>query len=208
MQASLSTSAKPVFLCYSNLEPPKDAGFDLYSKGEKKILNFSNQVLEFSGSPADGFSKYLIGVKDGNSVLIKEFIPVEISGKLKMKSERKRILKSLDSRNSLGEEFGSKKKKKEIKSKEINKVNSVLGIDNIAIEIKESSPMSSPSQQTYSLLTPDNTASRREQVYDLWQVLPRGDYNSLEINYLMKKSIEDLKSELEPLKYTFYKLKI
>ena len=36
----------------------------------------------------------------------------------------------------LGEEFGSKKKKKEIKSKEINKVSSVLGLENIALDIK------------------------------------------------------------------------
>ena len=43
--------------------------------------------MEFTGasgaSGASTFSKYLIGIRDGDSVLLKECIPMEITGKLK-----------------------------------------------------------------------------------------------------------------------------
>lgn len=206
MQASLSTSAKPVFLSYSNIDPGK-YGFDLYTNGERKCLTAVNDLMEFSGYKAESHSKYLIGVRDGNSLLLKELVPMQVDGKLRVSSLGKRIQKSFESRNSLGEEFGSKKKKKEIKSKEINKVSSssVLGMENIAVEIKESAP-ASVDLNLYSLLKPDASASKRELVYDLWEIFPKGDYDSLHVEYLMEKSMEELKKEFESLKLTAYVL--
>jgi hypothetical protein len=223
MQVSLSTSAKPVFLCSSNLPLPQE--FELYSSEnsvQKRILKgkeTSSSSLEFTGENGqkDVSCKYILGITDKKSqkVIIKELEIYKISGKLKfpVQSSKRKI-----DRESLGSEFGSKKKKKEINSKNLNSIKNISqdSFKEISENLKSLNNTATVSSD-FLLLKPNLETVVISQVYSLNGILPENFLKDLDLGKLerlareiiqnsqyLKDKIEECKSDGQKMRLAIY----
>lgn len=194
MQVSLSTSAKPVFLSSSNLPLPLE--FDLFQNAqEKKLLVKEEESLEFMGENGKNevACKYFLGKKQDSKVILKELEVFKVSGKLKfkVKNSTEKI-----SKNTLGSEFGSKKKKKEIS---LNSLNSVKTAQNSAQVLSSLNTLHSSSPETQStgqflLLKPNLETRDVALVYSLNGIIPenflKNTVNLLDLQKILKDTGE------------------
>ncbi|KAJ3201382.1 DNA-directed RNA polymerase I subunit rpa49, partial [Clydaea vesicula] len=171
--------------------------------------------LEFVGNSQDyePSCNYLVGIfdKEKNTVTLREAKVVPLATVVKKnKNTTNKILgeKNFDSRNELGEAFGSKKSKQQIKSRVQNKINqdSVDKVSNAIFDAVDTISATMPSREKILENTlsdrpipPCNLAAETvKDVYNLENIAPQNLINMLSVKEFMHIKFQaDLKKSID-----------
>ncbi|KAJ1646369.1 DNA-directed RNA polymerase I subunit rpa49 [Coemansia asiatica] len=221
-----NANIQPVLAKFTSAVPPVASTFDTYkcldsSKKDACIVVSENEKIEYvgqnyeDGKPLSMGSKYLVGVYDKatNTVTFRQAPIVEVRTVIKSlkgaKGVHDRVIgdKVVQARNELGEAFGNKKAKAQIRAEVRNKINmdAVKG-DMDVIEASIGERVSSmPSNKDLaddadlSRPVPKYNAETKvpSEIFDMDDVLPKANQSQINIIPLLKASgAEDVKQKI------------
>ncbi|KAF9347390.1 DNA-directed RNA polymerase I subunit rpa49 [Mortierella sp. NVP85] len=201
------------------LAPQKSVHFELYkptneenrAKRKKRILVADTGNVEFVGqnfgeNARQGFCRYVIAVRDTetNKVVFKDAPVIAVNRTIKsLKNARHHSTATsqfLQAKNSLGEAFGTKKIKQQIKSVERNAVNvntleGVSGILHSSISAKTSAlpskaEINAKADEDRPIPPYDINATKVEDIYKLDVLITPAEYQLVPFKSLLDKSVQ------------------
>ncbi|KAJ2777926.1 DNA-directed RNA polymerase I subunit rpa49 [Coemansia interrupta] len=208
---SAKANVQPVLAKFTAAVPPLASSFATYKsidsrKKDECIVVSETEKIEFvgqnyeDGKPLAPGSKYLIGVydKDSDTVTFRVAPVVTVNTVIKSLKEAGGVAdrdisnKVIQARNELGEAFGSKKRKAQIRAEERNKINMDFGKD--AVDVIEASigerVSSMPTKEELDDVANQNRSIPRynaetkvaAEIFDMDDVLPK--VNQMQIDTL------------------------
>ncbi|KAG0209961.1 DNA-directed RNA polymerase I subunit rpa49 [Mortierella sp. GBA30] len=211
----------PYLAVFPGIAPPKTSPFNVYkpdteegkSKKKRRILEADTGKVEFVGQnfgedARSGFCRYVVAIRDRetNKVTFKDAPVIALNRTIKSLKNAKLHASSRDqfmqAKNALGEAFGTKKIKQQIKSVERNAVNvstldQVAGILQDSISSKTSAlPSKAEIKAKADLDRPvppyDLEATKVEDIYKLDSLITPAEYQLIPFKALLEKSAEPL----------------
>ncbi|KAJ3306117.1 Actin-like 6A [Kappamyces sp. JEL0829] len=184
---------------------------------KRKLLVAKSPKIEWSGEGHEDSCRYVVGVvnKSTGKVSLHEATSVMMEHSIRDENVQESALikdKSYVANNELGQTFGTKKRKKAIKTQEMNQIR-VENMLDVAGKIKETIAETAPSillkadldAQTMAdrLIPPCNLdAIEPSQVYSLEDIIPAAVADSIDIKKLWKaRELKECFALLAPLEY-------
>ncbi|WPK25923.1 hypothetical protein PUMCH_003260 [Australozyma saopauloensis] len=219
----VSCSKEPEFVVgsfFNGLQIPESTEFDLYKHKHHKgtyALHGENSTLEYNGeTQADLQNDYLVAFYDKKSRSVQLFrapvVPAVVTSKEnrvhKGPKVRSKGMRSVEQRNALGREFGTKKVKAKITSYDKNRIDSnrleEMEVD--IVDTVQSSTSVLPSRQelesasAVSAVTPavNALATNVEDVYSLESIIPSEEWESIRVHAIMEESDKEQRLEMLP----------
>lgn len=213
---------------FKGFQAPAETKFDLYRKKATKdefILHGENDTLEYDGATDPetlGANQYVVGVFNPQKKSIQMYRAPVVVAKVVSKhtknlsgpSIKNSDVRSLTSRNALGEAFGTKKAKKAIADLERNRVDSDKLVDS-AIDIVDSVKTASkdlPSRQELEEKVAQDRptplanvdATDVEDIYPIENIIPKREWQIIRVGPLLKETDEEKRLELLPYNKSKY----
>ncbi|KAJ2350422.1 DNA-directed RNA polymerase I subunit rpa49 [Coemansia erecta] len=234
---SSKAKVQPVLATFSAAVPPVAAAFTTYrgmgkSRSDDYIVASETEKIEFVGQTFDGAKplvdgcRYLIGVYDqkNDTVTFRRAPYVRVNSVIKSLkgargvADRDIANRLLQARNELGEAFGSKKKKAQIRAEERNRIN-MDGVRNdmkvigASIELRASSmPTAQDLKDAENVNRPvpkyNPEATVVAEIYDLEDVLPKSVAGHINVASLVKNMDADVYKANVPSRSMFVKKKL
>ncbi|KAF9432852.1 DNA-directed RNA polymerase I subunit rpa49 [Entomortierella beljakovae] len=212
----------PFLAVFPGIVPPKATTFNIYkpdkedpkSKKKRRILEADTGKVEFVGqnfgeTSRQGFCRYVIAIRDKktNKVTFKDAPVVAINRTIKSLKNAKHSSSSsrdqfMQAKNALGEAFGTKKIKQQIKSVERNAVN-VSTLDSVASILHDSIAAKTsalPSKESIKAdadedrpIPPyDLNAAKVEDIYKIDTLITPSEYQLIPFKTLLDKTTQPL----------------
>ncbi|ORY25719.1 RNA polymerase I associated factor, A49-like protein [Naematelia encephala] len=214
-----STGAGPVFANFPSVRPSKTTPFTVYSRdpsgstdlpGQRTMLAGETEDVEYYSSnrdkekPSDGLDcQYVPAVYDPST----RTLSIHPSAPLYLMTHRVKRLKAAAlysatppdaraewraKRNDLGEAFGTRKAKTQIKADERNKVDvgAMQGVKGHLMEMIGEKPVidEGPVKPSDLIPVPDIETSEVDKVYTRESLLPASEYSAIDVTALVKAS--------------------
>ncbi|CAM0138705.1 DNA-directed RNA polymerase I subunit rpa49 [Umbelopsis sp. WA50703] len=214
----------PVIVTFPGTEPAQDTLFDIYknrteSKKKQRIVAGETEKIEFVGKnygpdTADLACRYVVGVysKKDNTVTLQEAPVFNMHRTVKalkgLKSQVTAKNSFLEAKNTLGDTFGTKKARQQIRSAERNEVKAeALGqdvvstmqneIDVAAQAVPTIEDIRKEQEQDRPVPPYDATATTPENIYDLEDIISSEELNAVPIKDILKcTTADELKEQL------------
>ncbi|KAG0325158.1 DNA-directed RNA polymerase I subunit rpa49 [Dissophora globulifera] len=216
-QADVESGVEGPFLAvFPGVAPPKSTPFNVYkpeneeakSKKKRRIIEADTGKVEFVGqnfgeNARQGFCRYVIAIRDKetDTVTFKDAPVIAVNRTIKSLKAAKLHVSSREqftqAKNTLGEAFGTKKIKQQIKSVERNAVNvsaldSVAGILRDSISAKTSALPSKESikaaaDEDRPIPPYDLNATQVEDIYKLDKLITPAEYQLIPVKSLLEK---------------------
>ncbi|KAG0057846.1 DNA-directed RNA polymerase I subunit rpa49 [Gryganskiella cystojenkinii] len=211
----------PFLAVFPGITPPKDTPFNVYkpdteetkSKKKRRIIEADTGKVEFVGqnfgeSARQGFCRYVIAIRDKNTdkVIFKDAPVIAVDRTIKSLKNAKVHTSSreqfMQAKNTLGEAFGTKKIKQQIKSVERNAVNvstleSVASIltDSIAAKtsaLPSKAEIKAKADEDRPIPPYDINATKVEDIYKLDTLITPAEYQIIPFKALLDKTNKPL----------------
>ncbi|KAG0327816.1 DNA-directed RNA polymerase I subunit rpa49 [Podila humilis] len=213
----------PFLAVFPGITPPKDTPFNVYKpdkedpkgKKQRRIIEADTGKVEFVGmnygeNARSGYCRYVIAIRDKatDSVTFKDAPVIAVNRTIKsLKSAKLHATSSeqfIQAKNALGEAFGTKKIKQQIKSVERNAVN-VSTLDSVASILKDSisaktsalpskAEIKSSADEDRPIPPYDINATKVEDIYKMDTLIPPAEYQLIPFKSLLEKSAQPLAS--------------
>ncbi|KAF9981142.1 DNA-directed RNA polymerase I subunit rpa49 [Mortierella antarctica] len=211
----------PYLAVFPGIAPPKTTPFNVYkpeseeakSKKRKRILEADTGKVEFVGQnfgddARSGFCRYVVAIRDKetNKVTFKDAPVIAVNRTIKSLKNAKLHVSSKEqftqAKNSLGEAFGTKKIKQQIKSVERNAVN-VSTLDNVAGYLQDSisaktsalpskAEIKARADEDRPIPPYDLDATKVEDIYKLDTLITPAEYQLIPFKAILEKSLAAL----------------
>ncbi|KAF8939235.1 RNA polymerase I associated factor, A49-like protein [Dissophora ornata] len=211
----------PFLAVFPGIAPPKTTPFNIYkpeneetkSKKKRRIIEADTGKVEFVGqnfgeNARQGFCRYVIAIRDKETdkITFKDAPVIAVNRTIKSLKNAKLHASAkeqfIQAKNSLGEAFGTKKIKQQIKSVERNAVNvstldSVAGILHDSISAKTSALPSKASikaaaDEDRPIPPYDLEATKVEDIYKLENLITPAEYQLIPFKSLLDKANQPL----------------
>ncbi|KAG0317427.1 DNA-directed RNA polymerase I subunit rpa49 [Linnemannia gamsii] len=211
----------PFLAAFPGIAPPKDIPFNVYkpeseeSKNKKKrrIVEADTGKVEFVGqnfgdNARAGYCRYVLAIRDRDTekITFKDAPVIPINRTIKSLKNAKGPIASkeqfMQAKNTLGEAFGTKKIKQQIKSVERNAVNvstldSIAGILHDSIAAKTSALPSKESikakaDEDRPIPPFDLAATKVEDIYKIDTLITPAEYQVIPFKALLEKTNQPL----------------
>jgi DNA-directed RNA polymerase I subunit RPA49 len=98
----------------------KQEKYEVFEKNKKRILQGSDSGVR--GDEVELHSKYVVAIVRNEELTLLKTIPIQLDTIPVEEVEEKLVQKSAEKRNQLGQAFGTKKRKQQIKQQEMNQI--------------------------------------------------------------------------------------
>ncbi|KAG0089423.1 DNA-directed RNA polymerase I subunit rpa49 [Podila epicladia] len=211
----------PFLAVFPGITPPKDTAFNVYKpntednkgKNKRRIIEADTGKVEFVGqnfgeTARPSYCRYVIAIrnKETDTLTFKDAPVIAVNRTIKSLKNAKLHVSShdqfLQAKNALGEAFGTKKIKQQIKSVERNAVNvstldSVANILHDSISAKTSAlpskaEIKSKADEDRPIPPYDINATKVEDIYKMDSLIPPAEYQLIPFKSLLEKSTQPL----------------
>ncbi|KAF9427826.1 DNA-directed RNA polymerase I subunit rpa49 [Podila epigama] len=206
----------PFLAIFPGITPPKNIAFNVYkpnseegkNKKKRRIVEADTGKVEFVGqnfgeSARPSYCRYVIAIRDKetDSITFKDAPVITVNRTIKSLKSAKHIKSSseqfTEAKNALGEAFGTKKIKQQIKSIERNAVN-VSTLDNVASILHDSisaktsalpskAEIKSEADEDRPIPPYDIDATKVEDIYKMDALIPPAEYQVIPFKPLLEK---------------------
>ncbi|KAJ2383874.1 DNA-directed RNA polymerase I subunit rpa49, partial [Coemansia sp. RSA 2603] len=234
---SAKANVQPVLANFTAAIPPVASSFATYKsidarRKDECIVVSETDKIEFvghnyeDGKPLTPGGKYLLGVydKDSDTVTFRVAPVVTVGTVIKSLKEAGGVVdrdisnKIIQARNELGEAFGSKKRKAQIRAEERNKINMNFGKD--AVDVIEASigervsamptkeQLDDVANQSRSIPRYNAETKVAAEIFDMDDILPKINQNHIDTLKLTKATDADEYKDCIPVRSPFVQNKI
>lgn len=218
---TLHTKA-PIYASTFAVEPRKDLVFDVYSKNEqsidKSILVGQVNGVNLIGKALPSTSSYIVARKVGKDYKLYKSVPILVQPHIPRAETAHLIKKDANARTTLGQVFGTRKRRNIIKyiafiyvrNKMLNVIHTEgISVSNIDESLKDSIALLPTTEQAHeqnikNKLIPAcfTNSTTVEGIYPLDSIVPHGILKGIDVDSIWKaRLIEEVKGLMTNLRY-------